>query len=437
MTDVIFFDYWTRGVRHFATIDKRLKQLGYSTRLVHMGSTRKEPTDERCYVDNISCHDISYYNGSLITMLKKERPKVVLLLNNQTEDKIIVRACRALNIKTIFLMHGALSMPGVLEVNAKITDSAFGLVARLSRVIKYCKLYIQYMQAAKLNHMFSLLDYEIPLYLVRLAYSPGKTVMSYWKYKDSCANIALVYTENDKELFIKKVGYRSEQVKKIGNYNLDELFIKSQTMAHSNDIENKTSPYVVYIENGLSNQTYQVKGWTETLVASEVKQLSNIFEQRGYRFKLKLHPSSNYSELISALKDEKNIEIIYHCDLAELIIHSSLVLGQSSTVLMMALAIHKPILLLSIPPLTLQLLTYHANEFGRLVTSFEQVNAIVDDGTAFIPNYIETNREGVSRFIGSFDGLAGARILDEVLSCLSFHSDCNRPLVQETCLLRE
>ena len=107
-TDVVYFDYWTRGIRHFSSIDPILKSHGYKTILMHTGSLRGEKVVSDQNISGINCLDLCFFDNNPVTMLLSLRPRVVLLLNNQTEDRIIVRACRNLGIKTVFLMHGTL-----------------------------------------------------------------------------------------------------------------------------------------------------------------------------------------------------------------------------------------------------------------------------------------------------------------------------------------
>ena len=198
-TDILYFDYWTRGVRHFSNVDLRLKASGLNTLLVHLGSQRGEALEENPIISGIRCVDLKSYGNNLVSMLLAERPKVVLLLNNQTEDKIIVRASRRLGIKTVFLMHGILTSCEKRHQGAQLVDSAFGLTARLVRIPKYIRLFLHYLSAAMLHGWQDVFDAEIYLYFIRQAISPGGNLVGKWTYIDSCADLALVYSEEDKE----------------------------------------------------------------------------------------------------------------------------------------------------------------------------------------------------------------------------------------------
>jgi hypothetical protein len=410
---VLYFDYWTRGIRHFADVDKYLRHEDCETLLVHLGSQRGEPVQEPHHVQGIRARDISYYGGSLVRMLLQERPDTVLLLNAQTEDRVLVRACRNLGIKTIFLMHGILTpKEGVGEALA-VVDSAFGIRERLQRGPKYTRLLLEYMRAASLKSPAGILDPEIYTYFIRQAVSPGRNLMGIWKYRDSCADLALVYSEIDRELIVS-VGYDPKDTVVVGNYNLDGLM---------QQLQNRKSPpetptvarYVTYVENGFSDPKYPIPGWTEDRVADEVIGVANVCYELGYRVKLKLHPSSDYSVLPRRVADHPGIDVLTHVDLAELIIRSSAVLGQSSSVLMMPLAARKPIVILSIPPLELSIRTFVGRGLGRLVESFEQLREVMVSLDALGDRYPLPSSDEILRFVGPLDGRATQRIAAAII----------------------
>ena len=414
--DVVYFDYWTRGIRHFVKIDQNIKARGLSSLLVHLGSQRGEPLQVNQELNGIQCADIARYDGSLMRMLKKERPKVVLLLNNQSEDKIIVRACRYLNIKTVFLMHGVLTPEDKLHETADLVDSAFSIKDRVRRIPKYIRLLLQYLEAALLGGMRNIFDREIYAYFARQAYSPGGNLAGKWKYRDSCADIALVYSEEDRNLFVSCFGYDTESILVVGNYNLDELFEKNLSYRDDVTLSGDARKNVVYIENGFADPKYTVRGWSEDLVADEVENISRVCADFGYKLKLKLHPSSDYSTLIERLSRNRNVEIIKHCDLAELIVQVDIVLGQSSSVLMMALAVGKPIFILDIHPLNLKITTYADRGFGEITSSLDKLRDLLSKRDDAYSASACPDADKVGQFIGPFDGQSSNRISSVIMS---------------------
>jgi len=412
--DVVYFDYWTRGIRHFTKIDVDVKACGLNSLLVHLGSQRGELTQKDQIISGIKCADLAFYGNDLVSMLKRERPKVVLLLNNQTEDKVIIRACRNLGIKTLFLMHGVLTPQDKVDETTDLVDSAFGAADRINRIPKYLRLFRQYLRAAMVGHLHTVFDPEIYLYFARQAFSPGGNLAGKWKYRDSCTDIAIVYSEEDKQLFCSCFGYPEDRIKVVGNYNLDDLY--GVNLVHLSSASQDTSrSYVVYVENGFSDPKYTVKGWTENLVADEVESLADICGEFGYKIILKLHPSSDYLTLLERTSEHANIETVLHCDLSKLIAGADFVVGQSSSVLMMAVAVRKPVVILDLPPLELKITTYADRKMGVIVKSLAEFRTLLNEVSEGRSPFFELS-EVAERFIGPFDGKASSRISDIVIS---------------------
>lgn len=415
MVDVLYFDYWTRGIRHFENIDSSLKTLGYSSLLVHMDSMREKEYEPSQIKNGILCKDISLYSNSLTKVLLVEAPRLLIILNNQTEDKILLRACRALKIKTIFLMHGALVPPNHMIKNAELIDTAFNISKKLKKFPKYIRLLLEYQKAAFLDCWYRVFDLEIYLYLYRVASSPGRAVMGFWKYKDSCADLALVYSEEDKENFQKIFGYYASQVVVVGNYNLDHLIALKKSNLPLKENNNGTSKYAVYIENGFSDPKFKIDGWSEELVSVEIKNISKILKKVGVKLVVKLHPSSDYPILPELLEGDDNIELVLNCDLSKLILDCAYVFGQSSTALLLAFAIDKPVFLLSLHPLKLQLSIYQDKGLGILVESYDQLRSIFLTKKYLSDCNLDERR---SYFMGPLDGLSNTRIVEQIRKVL-------------------
>lgn len=431
MIDILFFDYWTRGIRHFAKIAEGLGHRGVTSSLLHLGSRRGEDSAGEQIIDGVLCKDVMLYQGSIVKALLVERPKVVLLLNNQTEDKIIVRACRSLGIKTVFLMHGVLVGDRDLNAVSKIVDSAFSVRNKIKRIPKYANLYMEYLSAAKLQGIRAIFDTEIHLFFLRIMRSPGKTLTNFWRYSDSIASVAFVYSEDDKELFVEKYGYDAENVLVVGNYNLDPLYCYfeqsnngERTRRDDVTLVRSTPKYFLYIENGFSDPKYQVAGWTEELVAEEILSIAAVLNRYNFNLHVKLHPSSDYSVLLEKISNVPNIVVYNKCDLARLIIESVVVLGQSSSVLMMALAVNKPIALLSIPPLDIQIRQYLDKKIGTLISSIAEMESFVQNlSKDNLPNLMDGDAR--QRFIGPFDGKCTSRIVNELFRLMDTETSKN------------
>lgn len=405
MADIIYFDYWTRGVRHFSKIDKKLKSYNKSTLLVHVGSKRGEFWNGDVIIDGVVCRDLKYYGNDLISMLRSERPQLVILLNNQTEDKILVRSCRALGVRVFFIMHGILALGSSVEDNVKMVDSAFGIMERVSRMPKYVSLFFTYLNAINIDKNKRIRDYiEMLRYFFIQSVSPGSNLYGKYLYKDSVADRALVYSERDRDNFIRRFNYPQEKIEVVGNYNLDELYTRVNP---SNTYRPK---YFLYVESGNSNPKYTVKGWKEELVLKEIESLSSILEVFGYKLYVKLHPSSNY-EILFDYKANINVEV-FTDNLENLIQNAEGVIGQTSSVMIMAHMINKPICILDIQPLRLLLFEYVEEGIGRLVSSYAEFEIWVKES---IQSDLKVERsEALIYEYGPFDGKCSDRILKAI-----------------------
>jgi CDP-glycerol glycerophosphotransferase (TagB/SpsB family) len=258
-----------------------------------------------------------------------------------------------------------------------------------------------------------LVDIDIYLYFLRHAISPGGNMTGVWKYSDSCADLALVYSDEDRDLFSLCYGYQTDQIKVVGNYNLDDLYTLSAEKNQNTKVKD-ANKNVVYIENGFSDPKYPIPGWTEDLVADEVENLADVCADYEYKLIIKLHPSSDYSILLERLAKHKNIQVMLHCDLDRLIANADVVIGQSSSVLMMAIAAGKILGILDIPPLGLQITTFLDREMGMPIRCIEDFRAILNKTKHKSIKPLKPNKI-IDQFIGPFDGNATRRISETII----------------------
>jgi hypothetical protein len=425
MADIIFFDYWTRGIRHFKKISVELAQQNITTLLLHTASWRgdldieniKINKYEEC-IEGIVCRDIMYYENSIVNALKKEKPKAVILLNVQTEDRIIIRYCRSNNIKTIYLMHGTLIND--TKLSSITMDSAFGIKDRLIRFKKYRILIKEYFRAFNQKNIFGFLSLEYFSYFIKLFLSPGRVIYNIWKFKDSYPDIALVYTQSDFDLFITKMGYPAHKVRVVGNYNLDEVFEKVNTsgtydLIKSNFNLPNDAKYILYIEGGFFTTTYSIPGWTLENIANEIRNICNTISQFNLFLIVKLHPSSNYLNLEQRINDIKNLKITRDFDITYLNMNALAVFGQSSSVLRIPLLIKKPLFILSLEPLNLIFHEYIDNNFGELIDSYSKLEYQVKKLLSGEVLVNSNTNDNIKYNLLPFDGLATKRICNEIM----------------------
>jgi len=428
MADIIFFDYWTRGIRHFKNISSELSQKNVSTILLHTASWRGDLDIEKAkqndyeeIIDGVVCRDILYYDNSIINALKKEKPSAIVLLNVQTEDRIIIRYCRSNNIKTIYLMHGTLIND--TKLSSITMDSAFGIKDRLIRFKKYRILIKEYFIAFNQKHIFGFLSFDFFSYFIKLFISPGKVIYNIWKFKDSYPDLALVYTQADFDLFVNKMGYAENKVRVVGNYNLDEVFEKVNNVGTDDLVKRKfnlpnDAKYILYIEGGFFTTTYSIPGWTLENIANEIRNICNSISQFNLYLIVKLHPSSNYLNLEEMILDIPNLIITRDFDITYLNMNALAVFGQSSSVLRIPLLINKPLFILSLDPLNLIFREYIDNKFGDLIDSY--TNLEIQVKKLLSGDFVKSTstNDNIKYHLFPFDGLSTKRICNEIMMSL-------------------
>jgi hypothetical protein len=270
-------------------------------------------------------------------------------------------------------------------------------------------IFFEYLRAARLKGNKEIFDFEIYTFFIRQFFSPGNHWIGRWIYQDSRASLALVYSADDKDLMMKRWRYPENRVRVVGNPNLDRLF----EINKYKKLGQREFNYAVYIENGFADPKYKVPGWTEDFVISEISRLANILSNINLKLIVKLHPSSDYPKIVEIGKTLFNVEFIHQCDLHELIANSKFVIGKTSTVLMMALAIEKPVFLISIEPLTIIGSSHASDIFGLVVKSYDEFEAAIREWNENI-FYYSCEGASLENTIGPFDGNATKRICEAV-----------------------
>lgn len=320
-------------------------------------------------------------------------------------------------------MHGVLTNDTALS--SKTLDSAFGLLDRLKRFGKYRVLFAEYLKAFNQSSLFGFLNPQLYLYFTGLFISPGKINYNVWKFQDAYANLALVYSAFDFNLFTQKMGFKKENVRIVGNYNMDELFYKRNE--HTNDANfqekimidlgfSKKSKYVLFIEGGFFTPGYIIPGWSIDAIALQLRKIAAILNGLDLALVVKLHPSSDYGDLLEKISDIQNLVLTSSYDLDLLTMGAVAVLGQSSSALRLPVILGVPLLIHSFEPLQLIFKDYIVNDFGVLVSSYdelaEKLQLIMQGKFENSKNY-KTN---INHFLHPFDGKCRERISDIILS---------------------
>lgn len=426
MTDVLFFDYWTKGTRHFAAVCRELSRRGYSSMLLHVGSTRERRVPLEEVVDGILCRDFRYYGRSLPRAVSTERPRVIMTLNIQTEDRIINRLARAYGCWSVFLMHGLLPDEGDIQDHSAMVDSAFGLKQRLIRVPKYMRLFGQYLDAVRRESWRGLLDTDTYEFFARMAISPGLVTNLIWKHRDAYGDRALTYGEVYRRMFIERYGFPQDRVFVVGNYNLDPVFelVRSvegaaRSRAYIEDLGVPPGrPAVVYMEGGYVVPTYTPAGWSVEVVVGEAKEVAAAARDAGFHLIVKLHPVTDPAPFVEVFRGVTDVTVIQFADLGQLVLGTEATLGMASTTLMAPIACGRPLIIVAFPPHAHELNPYIRHAVGVKVTSR---GALVDQlrrvraGDSFAT---QARERFVADYMTYTDGQSHDRIVSHIVNLL-------------------
>lgn len=347
--NVLFFDYWTKGIHHFQSVDKILKENGHTTRLFHLGSLRLPcPKEEVLY--GIECRDISFYRTRLVfKILKQERPDVVLTLNARTLfDRALILACRKLNIRTVFLTHGIVTSLENPEGSVKDYEKTMNnLRFMIPRAGKYLKFILP-------NYFFSIWKSTGSLkslwrgFNVAMAYAknPGRTVIELPAIDEVVHDSHLLFSAHGAEAF-RKQGYPKDRVFAIGNPKYDDLLVRlKQSSLDVSDLPDPVQklvaakrPYALVLEDAFP-ESIRMGGWTPEYRTLWLKQMALDLKKQGFELVVKLHPST----IRSSIKLDPNLALIFQdADLDALIYFSAFCIAHISTTVENCVLLGKPV----------------------------------------------------------------------------------------------
>ncbi len=311
MRKIIGFDSWTQGAHNYKRVASELKANGFQLILIHLGSWGHDvhsPTDQ---IDgDIVIRDISFYSKkSFVQILRIEKPDAVIFLSTTAlAHRAFNRYCKMLDIPTIHLYHGLVSVQSI--------DSE-----RLNPINIYSQLLILIGRAS--INLFKI----IPLYINSLFTTNAKFKDWQWFFvelirkvlaksysgiapPDSSTSIICVYVEADIMHAVNRYWSQKSDVYVIGNpdlinFNIEESSIGFRLRDKLNF--NNISDEVIYIDNGFIDVGAIFDNSFDYL--NHLKKTRDAVNLSGLKFSIKLHPIHYRTGLIDLLKIE-NIEIL-------------------------------------------------------------------------------------------------------------------------------
>lgn len=347
--DVLFVDFWRVGLKvHCLPIYKQLSRLASSITMkaFHRGSfyARGKPVPKVDCIDGLECYDISYFScpRDLERIVRQFNPRIVLILTHSfLFDRAIIKLCRRLNIRTVFLQHGAVSFTLHRPKLKPYLLPAIYLDKAKRYLLYYLPIYFRATTPEDPLFMFkpSFLRFLFGSLILNYTFVPPKPA------SEVRADHALVYGEFYAEKFEHLHGYQDNQVHIVGNLTFDPLIDVAKTGAAGRETWlrgrglDPARRTITYLPQPLVEEGYVGKSEFQDLLAG----LVDLANKNGLNLIIKLHPRNNpcfFSSLTNKIfisVEEKN--------LTESVCFSDAVIGHSSTALGLAIAAYKPLIL--------------------------------------------------------------------------------------------
>lgn len=348
---IVYYDNWTLGTHHFLQIDKILKEKGHSTLLLHIGSFIGTYKKEEV-IDGILCRDIGFYNTKYIhEALERIKPDVVLTLNSRTfSDRAVDLSCKALGIKSVFLMHGVMPTGDEIPCAIKTMDKVFtSPVNKIKKIPKYFRFVFP-------NYIYSSFKYDrrnvTRLYFLKIiwAYLNNFTQCYYWPpfadelAQDKCLIFAEIYRD-----YYERGGFKESKIIIVGNPKNDPLFRQIESKDFKIDdlpqdvvkLTENNKRYAVYLEDAFV-ETPNMGGWTHEYRNDHLTQIADRLKKEGVTLVVKLHPSTNIKNI--KVKSD-NIIIVPKANISTLSYYANFCIGHISTTVQIPIILNKPVVI--------------------------------------------------------------------------------------------
>lgn len=336
---ILFFDYWLKGIANFERLVPELHRQGCTDlKMVHVGSW-KAPQDKAVHEHKgFMSYDISCYRTySLLSVLRREKPDVLLILNLYfLMDKALVVFCRKLGIRVVYLEHGRTvstdRQSATLQVKEDLRKNFFSKI----RVDTAAMLY---------NYWLSTVISGKPLRFFKSLYALVKdpaSMTTYTSYTDELAvDKMLLFSEDDKTEFVCRRQFPDHNMTVVGSPELDG-YVQSTLMDRQSFLKTigvATSDYLLYLEGGFVQARIMSKDdWYAMLSV-----LADICRRHRLTLVAKLHPRTDQDEH-QAFFDKEGIVALKQVDFRNIVEHSYAVTSLMSTTITMPLVSGKRVI---------------------------------------------------------------------------------------------
>ncbi len=353
---ILFFDSWTRGAHNFKRVVDGIPQGKASFNILHFGRLR-DPLLPKCEtLHGISTADISLFPGkSLLEVLQIYDPAVIVNLNAwYLWDRALFACARRLNIPTVYLQHGAMAEPDVMETVCRHNDANWRLRDYISRLPKYANV-IKWYLGGKGERVPTRLSLEVLGSLLRY---PTRSMVHPYAAHELWPDVALVYAESEVDRLVKHWQLPRDRIRIVGNPELDEAFVRSRIPLDISARERVfdslglalNRPVIFCPDEGwAANGTF---GWTVESTRRWYADLDNAAGQLGAQVLVRPRPADGdlrgpngrvylVKDLCEGLPNVIVSRSSTVCEATEI---ANVVIGMMSTVIETAVAMRRPIL---------------------------------------------------------------------------------------------
>ncbi|MBI5482356.1 MAG: hypothetical protein HY906_26105 [Deltaproteobacteria bacterium] len=344
--NLLYFDHWTVGIHNFARLHPLLERAGIEASLLHAGSFKHLKCPEVQTVDGIEAIDISHFGTRFVRRaLERLRPDALLMLDcSFMLDRAVILACRGLGIRSIYLQHGVLPDFDAFAAIVPMKDAVYK-EDRLRRAIPYLKFDLPnyFLSGLHLDPRF-LLDSAVYRYCLGLFREPTQYLFYPPPSPENLTDVALVYSNADRDRHVEGFGYRPDQVIVVGNPNLDDAMAQRYSSraecARAEGIPD--APYVLYLEDAFVGDGW--KGWTVASRRAHLKEVEDCCRDAGYHLVVKLHPQSARERSPDDFAGLTNSSVLGQARIADLVRFAERCVGHISSTVRLPILMGKPLL---------------------------------------------------------------------------------------------
>lgn len=367
-------------------------------------------------IEGIKSYDIRYFNTNLLfNVLVLERPSVVVMLNASfITDRAIILACKKLDIKSVYFMHGDVMRE---EFREKTIESVNRRISQIQKILKASR----HLKTTVINYLYSIWRYD---WRHLLRFTPYKIILgtyfnpgTYLFFPPASNEIkpdrALVYGKLDKDFFEKKFD-DADYAKVVGNPDLDNHFKNLEHIGENKKQfyeENQIpidKPFVTYIEEGIVENKF----WMNEDRISFINEICEICSEQGYNLVIKLHPRSITGPNRSSFNNLKNVVLLEQVDFSKLMYFTSICVSHYSTMLVFPMLLDKPII---VPRWgkSANLLTLNSDNDVTFVSSLLSFRTHLRE-----KNFNYKREESLNKFVPYRDGKTDERVANYILELI-------------------